>query len=196
MTKNIHHNHIDAFLDSFNSRARIEHSYVLDMGCGDAYATKIFAERGASVIHAHDPYATPSLLHPTAEFFPNYSELPHKYDIIWLHHVLEHIEDCFDFLRMLHARLTDSGLLWMAVPNMAQHSVYSPGHIHNFQAAQLIEVLRRCGYAVGDISTWVHYGQLRVRVPARGNCQYPRPMATSLEVTGRCPSTAFTTWNW
>lgn len=206
MIKTVQNNHTDVYLNSFDSKNKIAESVVLDAGCGDGYASKCFLDAGAKTVYSVDPY-TPMLQNGrplwTADtdvfFTKNWQDIDHlnlKFDIIWHHHVIEHVEDVFSFLRKLHGLLADRGEMWLACPNMAQHSTFSPGHIHNFQAAQLIEVLRLCGFAVGDSSTWVQGGQLRVRVPKIGNTDYPAPMKQSIAETGRCPSELLTSWNW
>jgi hypothetical protein len=84
----------------------------------------------------------------------------------------------------------------MAVPNMANHTVFSPGHINNFMAPQLVEILRLAEFGIKDMSIWAHQGQLRIRVPKLGMLQYPQPMLRSIKDTGRCPSELLNKWNW
>ena len=202
--------HTDIFLKSFDSASLIKGAKVIDIGCGDGYASTRFILGGCSVLHALDPQSEnlstqgiPASLEgmqkDSYRFFKSWGDLDIPeggYDIVWHHHVVEHIEDCFGFLTKCHGLLAPTGQMWLACPNMAQHSVYSPGHIHNFQAAQMVEVLRRCCFAVGDISIWVLKGQLRIRVPKQGNYNYPTVMQQSLEKTGRCPSDLLTKVNW
>jgi 2-polyprenyl-3-methyl-5-hydroxy-6-metoxy-1,4-benzoquinol methylase len=206
MTKTVQNNHTDVYLNSFDSKNKIAGSVVLDAGCGDGYASKCFIDAGAQAVYSVDPY-TPMLdngrpiwLSEESSFFTrNWQDIDNlnlKFDIVWHHHVIEHVEDVFSFLRKLHGLLTDDGEMWLACPNMAQHSIFSPGHIHNFQSAQLIEVLRLCGFAVANSSIWVKEGQLRIRVPKTGDTAYPTPMKDSITQTGRCPSELLTYWNW
>jgi hypothetical protein len=194
----IHHRITDTFLTSFPAHQQIKDKKILDVGCGDAYASSRFMSNGASVVHAYDPLKPlPELceIH-NIPFFDSLSKLSYGYDIIWMHHVLEHVSDYLELLMIIRSLLDDRGELWMAVPNMASHAVFSPGHINNFMAPQLVEVLRIAGFAIGDISIWVHEGQLRVRVPKLGNCEYPEPMQRSLKETGRCASEILKMHNW
>ena len=199
----VQHSHTDLFFNSFDSDPLIKGKKILDVGCGDGYAALQFHNRGAALVHAMDPYleGKPVFLEEAPEikffdYFPRGFDGATNYDIIWHHHVIEHVENCFEFLRIIRSMLTDDGWMWMACPNMAQHAIYSPDHVHNFQAAQLMEVLRRCHFAVGQAKIWVVNGQLRVRVPANGNHDYPEPMEVSLRETGRCPSELLNNWNW
>jgi 2-polyprenyl-3-methyl-5-hydroxy-6-metoxy-1,4-benzoquinol methylase len=206
MIKTAQNNHTDLYLESFNSKDKIFGSTILDIGCGDGYASKKFIDNGALSVYSIDPSTSlvengrPTWIKDTNSFFTrNWKDIDSlnlKFDIIWHHHVIEHIEDYFTFLRKLYNILDDTGTMWMACPNMAQHSIFSPGHIHNFQAAQLVEVLKRCDYAVGEMSIWVVGGQLIVRVPKLGSKDYPTPMLKSLKETGRCPSDLLNNWNW
>lgn len=208
-TPSVQHAHTDLYFSSFESGKQIEGKKVLDIGCGDGHASNQFLTKGAVLVHALDPSTEsatddagrPVTLDERARFFRNWHEVfantPRGgYDIIWHHHVIEHVEDCFGFLREINDILADDGWMWMACPNMAQHSVFSPGHIHNFQAAQLIEVLRRTGFAVREARVWVQFGQLRCRVPKSGSAEYPEPMLKSLLETKRCPSDVLNDWRW
>ena len=206
MITKVQSNHTDVYFDSFNSGQTIAGATVLDVGCGNGYASKLFLDRGADRVVSIDPYTQqlvndrPIWLSNTQSLFTkcwgDIDSLNMKFDIIWHHHVLEHVEDCFGFLRKLRDLLTDTGVMWMACPNMAHQAVFSPGHIHNFQAPQLIDVLKRCGYAAGDASVWTLGGQLRVRIPKNGNSDYPAPMKEQLQTTGRCTADSLVHWNW
>lgn len=194
----------DTYLNSFDSISKIKNKNIVDIGCGHGYAARQFIDKGAHAVTAleiepRDPSLNKPhyLLDTDATFVTSWNEIINsKFDIVWSHHVIEHVEDYFSFLRDIHSILNDTGELWLACPNMAQHAVYSPGHIHNFQAAQLVEVLKRTGFAIGDISVWTHNGQLRARVPKNGNTNYPTPMQDELNRTGRCPADVLTYWNW
>ena len=194
----IHHRITDTFLKSFPAHQQIKDKKILDVGCGDAYASSRFKLNGAGLVHAYDPLKPQPELCEILDipFYDRLTDLSYGYDIVWMHHVLEHVSDYLQLLQIIHSLLNDSGKLWMAVPNMANHSVFSPGHINNFMAPQLVEVLRLAGFAVGDIAIWAHEGQLRVRVPKLGNHEYPIPMKRSLEETGRCPSEILKMYNW
>lgn len=195
---NIHHNHTKLFLQSFNSVAKIQHSKILDLGCGDAFASSQFLLYGATTVHAYDPLKQKPQLcaELNIPFYDKIADLDLDYDIVWMHHVLEHVPDYLELLKSIRKRLVDTGWLWMAVPNMASHAVFSPGHINNFMAPQLVEVLRLAGFGISSCSVWAKEGQLRVRVPKIGDSSYPEPMMKSLLATGRCTSDVLARWNW
>lgn len=195
---NIHHNHTNLFLRSFNSQRPLQNAKVLDVGCGDAYASQQMLLMGAREVHAYDPHKKkPAICDElNIPFFTNPKELHSDYDIVWMHHVLEHVANYLALLKIIRASMQDTGVLWMAVPNMASHTVFSPGHINNFMAPQLVEVLRLAEFGIKDISIWAHEGQLRVRVPKQGSLEYPDPMRLALETIGRCPSEALQRYRW
>lgn len=198
--------HTDIYLDSFDSNKYINNSTILDVGCGGGYASRQFIKRGAKRVISMDPSTKltennrPIWLTDIPSYFTttweDVEDLKIQFDIVWHHHVVEHVEDCFNFFRKIHSLIVDNGWMWMACPNMAQHSTFSPGHVHNFQAAQLIEVLKRCNFGVEDARIWVIGGQLRVRVPKNKKNNYPTPMRESLNKTGRCPSDILRDHRW
>jgi SAM-dependent methyltransferase len=205
MNFEIQHNHTIGFLDSFVSGPCIKDAKVLDVGCGDGFAAVQFLERGAMMADAFDPDPDcgldesgypPGLRETGVIFSKNWFDLGTAYDIVWCHHVAEHVEEPIAFLRKLGGLLAPGGWLWLTVPNMAGLDVYSPGHINSYIAPQLIQVLQIVGFAVGDAKVMAQRGQLRVRVTREGNHLLPPPMRTSLEATGRCQTAPLAGYRW
>lgn len=96
----------------------------LEVGCGEGYSTAFLAghfeglevldgsTRNLELMRRHtglDPVSHHALLE---EFEPS-----HKYDNIFLMHVLEHVADPVACLGKLEGMLTDEGLLFIAAPN-------------------------------------------------------------------------------
>jgi len=190
----IQHNKALEFLNSFKADELIKDKRVLDMGCGDGFASVEFIKRGAKRVDAVDIASEPTLISDDIIF---HRSIPgNTFDIIWHHHMLEHVEDCIGMLKILRQHLHIDGWMWMTVPNMARCDVYSPGHIHNFQAPQLVEILRICGFGTSHIKIWVKGGQLRVRVPCNGEQGYPYMMKALLLRDGRCPAGALEWHDW
>ncbi len=203
MNEAVQISHTDTYFATFDAASQVKGKTILDVGCGEGYAAKCFLDMGAKSVDALEPGLTGKNRRPRhiqdlpVGFYTNWQDvIDRKYDLIWHHHVIEHVEDCFRFLRDIHSMLNPDGWMWMACPNMAAFTIFSPGHIHNFQSAQLIEVLRLCGFASSDARILAAKGQLRVRVPRDGANRYPRPMAEQLEATGRCDSLALAQWRW
>lgn len=195
------HNVAMRFINSFDSN--VAGKLVADVGGGDGFMALHFAKAGAehvTLVEPMDGVVTQEVENHLRIFRTDrVDHVAHNRDVIWCHHVLEHIEAPVDFLRTIRRSLAPNGWLWLAVPNMAQHSVFSPGHINNFMAPQLMAVLRLAHFAVRRSSVWVEHGQLRVRVcPAQDDedLEYPEPMQLRLRETGRCPSGSLEKWNW
>jgi len=167
--------------------------------------TKWFIDNGAAAVNPIDitfeNFDTELMKHPRVHplnmHLGDHAESPLlHYDIVWCHHCLEHVPDCIGFLNAVADALKDGGWLWIAVPNMAPYEVFSPGHIHNFMAPQLLEQLKMAGFDIFNARVWAKNSQLRVRVQRRANGKYPAPMQEELERTGRCQASTLNYHNW
>lgn len=202
MIESVQNNHTDTYLNSFDSQRWIRGARILDVGCGAGYAAKRFLDLGAREVHALEPSLLPGqrprwIQDQPVFFYHTWDSLPgDSFDLIWHHHVIEHVENYFAFLRQIRSMLCPQGWMWMACPNMAHTAVFCPGHIHNFQAAQLVEVLKLTGFATAECRIWALKGQLRLRVPAQGHCGYPAPMQQALDTQGRCDSNLLDNHQW
>lgn len=216
------HRVTDTFMESFNLRNLVEGARVLDHGCGDGYAAAKMLAAGAKEAQAidiapkaeilevvNDPYKAPDgdapslCLRNGIAFSRNLVSLPlydAGYDVIWSHHVIEHVEAPVDFLRELWGLLKPGGTLLLGCPNMQDHNVFSPGHIHNFTIPTMIAQMQLAGFAVQDCSFWYQRGQLRMRVAkgdGRDRMQWPAPCRDMLHKTGRIDSDKLPArWNW
>jgi 2-polyprenyl-3-methyl-5-hydroxy-6-metoxy-1,4-benzoquinol methylase len=79
----------------------------------------------------------------------------HKWDVVVMNHVLEHVHDPVGFLRMAGLRLKPGGVLHIAVPNVACWEArlrgwnsYEPYHLAYFNAKTLEKVLCDAGFAI------------------------------------------------
>lgn len=183
----------------------IEGAVVADIGPGDGFMTKWFLERGANHVcpiditfenldddlRDHDDVTLVE-----GDLNDTYQRMLFSFDVVWCHHCLEHVPDCIGFLNCIADMLKPRGWLWLAVPNMAPYEVFSPGHIHNFMAPQLLAQLRMAGFDVYTPRIWAKNSQLRVRVQNRSNNNFPEPMQRELETTGRCQASTLDYYNW
>lgn len=94
------------------------------------------------------------------------AELPagRRYDVVTLHHVLEHVHDPVGFLaRDVRPRV--GRRLWIEVPNFASLAARSEGprwkdfrpeqHVHHFEPASLARVVAAAGFTVERVTTLV-----------------------------------------
>ncbi|NIM94811.1 MAG: methyltransferase domain-containing protein [Anaerolineales bacterium] len=86
----------------------------------------------------------------------------HRFDLVVISHVLEHLPDPVTYLRELRRLwITSDGHLLIEVPNLYGHQALEHSHLTAFSADTLKEMLMQAGYLVVDI--YVH-GQPRSRI--------------------------------
>lgn len=164
--RRIQHNHTEVFFKSFDAKAKITNAIVLDSGCGDGFASKVFADCGASLVFAHDItiLRDGEYDHPNIVWFDSLTDVYRQCDIVWSHHVIEHTENPIEYLRQLQQRLSNHGELWLTCPNTASNAVFAQGHLSNFTIANLVLCLQAAMFDVENICWLINDGQLRVRI--------------------------------
>lgn len=74
---------------------------------------------------------------------------PHKFDLISMIHVLEHLPDPVGMLTQIREKLLeDHGILLLEVPNFYAHDSYELAHLACYTPHTLQQVLRQAGYHV------------------------------------------------
>lgn len=120
---------------------------VIDAGCGDGWASLLLKERGANVTAfdklGRDHPKLVEIMKANIHYTPTLGGVE-NYDLIWCHHVLEHIPSPIDFLRNLQR---SGEQLWLVVPK-ATLKGYAKDHINNYTMPSLIEHLRMGGWDV------------------------------------------------
>jgi SAM-dependent methyltransferase len=84
-------------------------------------------------------------------------ELAHRFDLLFLFDVLEHIDAESSFLQSVEFHLKDSGTLLINVPALQFfHSDYdrAAGHIRRYSLSQLAKVAKENGFKVRAITYW------------------------------------------
>lgn len=98
-----------------------------------------------------------------------------KFDVITLHHVLEHVEKPDELLKRISEGLEKDGILYIEVPNAGSNAVrlidlyfrlrgknwssrlsplHPPFHKYGYTSTSLTYLLERCGYKVEKIETF------------------------------------------
>ena len=109
-----------------------------------------------------------------------------KFDLISMSHVLEHMADPVAYLMQLRESfLTQSGWLYLEVPNLYAHESFEIAHLYSFSSHTVTQVLQKAGY---QIVRMVKHGQPRskftplyINVLARPDLSVPHSFSVSPE---------------
>ncbi|NGM38822.1 class I SAM-dependent methyltransferase [Methylobacterium sp. DB0501] len=129
---------------------------VLDVGSGSGEFLAAARARGCDVtgIEPGRTYAAYARAEHGTPVLDRLDELPPDavFDVVTVHHVLEHLRDPVDTLVRLAGRLAPGGVLYAAVPNMAAtgkppHERFHFAHVHGFVRQTLDAAAGRAGLA-------------------------------------------------
>jgi SAM-dependent methyltransferase len=168
-------------LDRFNYRRRVDGYLrrlgtgrrVLDVGCGDGALLAEFRRRGYTDLAGLDfsPLVGPAAA--DVDFFRGTLEdapWPEgRFDLVVMHHVLEHVEDPPATLRRAHTLLAPGGTLVGQLPNIesTEYAVFgrhwngfhTPRHLQCFSPRPLCALLERAGFGEAGWRPAPHPGQ-------------------------------------
>lgn len=117
------HPHIITLLNYIGTLTNI-HDYVLDIGCGDGGALQNLHDRGydnlfgVELSHSLNRMAFERGVAKIYEKSIEDCVIDHKFKLIYLNHVFEHILNPEKFLRAIELNLVDGGYLIIASPNI------------------------------------------------------------------------------
>ena len=140
---------------TFRSKFRLMNSFKtksirhLDYGGGDGSFTNYLSSKTTISSSCYDPYYQSSV---SRAFEPG------NYNMITLWHVLEHSYDLDLIFEKLNESLSESGFLFVAVPNIDAYDRYIymnnwaaydvPRHLYHFNHSTLSKILDKNGYRV------------------------------------------------
>ena len=114
----------------------------LDIGCGEGWALDYFQRQGWEVLGLDFSSYSLEKFHPalrerlrTGDLYVELQKLVHaghKFDVLWLDNVLEHVLEPADLLHLCRALVTSNGVLMVDVPNdfsALQEHLLESGHI-------------------------------------------------------------------
>ena len=128
-----------------------------------------------------------------------------RYDVITMSHVIEHVDDPLDLLRVLHGLLRPGGMLWRETPNLGSlgYRLYGrnwrdldpPRHLTLFNAASLVQAMTSVGF-VDLRQHWnglVSFEVLRTSRALRDEAKLERPGSVKRHVAAE---TLAEFWEW
>jgi SAM-dependent methyltransferase len=169
---------------------------VLDFGCGDGKFLNRLQDLGWETYGIEPSSHVAFLRHRRLDAPPSDA----SFDLVVLHHVLEHVTPPLDVLRQLAGALRDGGLLFLSVPRLdtlPQHGdltycLNGMSHVVSFSERCLAGLLSRAGFAIAarlstpELDDSLTKGKpLRLRLVARRTATPPpspeAPLAPALE---------------
>jgi trans-aconitate methyltransferase len=99
-------------------------SKVLDVGCGSGNILYSMKHSGMNNIKGIDPYIKEDIKYDNGLVIEKISinEEKEKWDLIMLHHVLEHMDNQKDVMKSIHEKLFDNGTCIIRIPTVSSHA--------------------------------------------------------------------------
>lgn len=156
------------------------HSSVLDIGSGGGEFTYLMTKAGhtARGIEPNSGYAEFAKSEYAIDIqvgsVLDTLEEGDKWDVITLHHVLEHLADPVSALRRLSNGLSDEGVFVIEVPNV-EARYHGPrrrfhfAHLHTFSCEGLTHTARLAGLSIHDLCLQPHTGHINVVLSKASN---------------------------
>lgn len=136
---------------------------VMEIGVGSGYLLNFLKTRGYKCIGldlSNDVRESVKERYGIEVLASDIKDIEEKFDNIVLSHVLEHISDPRAFLEYIKPRLTDDGILYIAVPNGKGFSAifkswpnYVPYHLSYFNKNSIHRLLDDLGFEVDKLIT-------------------------------------------
>lgn len=99
-------------------------SKVLDVGCGSGNILYSMKHSGMNHIKGIDPYIKEDIKYDNGLVIEKISinEEKEKWDLIMLHHVLEHMDNQKDVMKSIHEKLFDNGTCIIRIPTVSSYA--------------------------------------------------------------------------
>mgnify|MGYP006105367923 FL=1 len=132
---------------------------ILDMGSGTGVSCILLEKEGYDMIGVDPDPKNAQLINSklqTGKCINSYFEdldIVDKVDIVWITHVIEHLERPDELLEKCKEWIRPDGMICIAVPdcgnpNMLNHSLNNPYHIYHFTKNSLKELFEKCDYDI------------------------------------------------
>lgn len=99
-------------------------SRVLDIGCGSGNILYAMKHSGMNNIKGIDPYIKEDIKYDNGLIIEKISinDEKQKWDLIMLHHVLEHMDNQKEVIKSIHDKLFDDGTCIIRIPTVSSHA--------------------------------------------------------------------------
>ena len=139
-----------AYIRSVLEYANPKPKFVLDIGASDGYLGEFFEANGMRYTGVDPQPRSPRVFKGTIRS----DALISRVDLILLIHVLEHVENPYGEIAIVHDLLTPQGLVFIAVPDAsAPWSWIYDGHKHIFNETILRRMLEKNKFIVWESLT-------------------------------------------
>jgi SAM-dependent methyltransferase len=180
---------------------------VIDFGCGEGKLLNTLQEAGWETYGIEPSSAVAFLRHHRLETVPQDG----TFDLVILHHVLEHLPNPLDVLRQLAGALREGGILFIGVPRLDtlprhgdfRYCINGRNHLVSFTETCLRSLLARAGFEVAALmdapeldEAFTNGTPLRLRLLARRTATPPplpdAPLAPARRALGAYRRTRMT----
>jgi 2-polyprenyl-3-methyl-5-hydroxy-6-metoxy-1,4-benzoquinol methylase len=158
--------HRNAVLDRHFSFWVRRASQICEIGCGNGLILSHLAQQynravdgfelNDKALHLCPPLPGTLYIYNVLQRHP---DMVHRYDVLFMMDVLEHIENEVEFLQAVRDHLIENGWLIIGVP-MRQHlySAYdaADGHYRRYSSSYLSSIVQASGFEVKQIVQWGH----------------------------------------
>ncbi|MGV3710832.1 MAG: class I SAM-dependent methyltransferase [Gemmatimonas sp.] len=163
---------------------------ILDVGCGDGMIARDLKEAGYRAVTGIDPFIPESFDFPNGARIlrASVSDVPGVYDLIMMHHSLEHVPDQQSTMRAIRERLKPGGWCLIRIPTVSSFAfehygaewvqLDAPRHLFLHSRTSIVELGERAGLthvATHDDSTIMQF---------TGSERYRRGLSFSNEAGG------------
>jgi SAM-dependent methyltransferase len=166
---------------------------VLEVGCGEGYGTALLAAAATRILGVDYDALTAAhatVTYPQARFVRgNLAALPvpsGSVDVVATLQVIEHVWNHPEFVRECLRVLCPGGLFFVTTPNRLTFSPgldepVNPFHTKEFTAAELVELLSRCGFDIESVLGLHASERLRALDTAHGGSFVDAQLASAPE---------------
>lgn len=146
------------------SKYQAEKGTLLDYGCGTGHFLKKMKEKGWGTIGIEPNEQARTLSQKNSiQVHENFEKIDvsKKFDAITLWHVLEHVHHPTQILRSLKDKLSENGMMYVAVPNEASYDALTykkywaafdvPRHLFHFNQESFKEVVKRSNLSIQEV---------------------------------------------